>query len=439
MHEQEHLADLAGAVVLGLFGEPEPSGVDGGAGEATGEVEPVGVGECVPLGVVDQVDGGRAQVDRCGWPGFLLLGLDDDRVVLESPWTAAGTVLSLNDLGGQVDRRAFVIASTGTLGAILAQWSGADHTLALPTTGRRFGARDADLFDLRLDALRRLDDTVGSEHVYRGAVVELQMITDRIQNGLYTEETGRRLFAAAAEASRLAGWCAYDEGRHAAAEKHFVTALRAAATSQDRTLSALVLGFWANLRYNAEPRNDPRGALHMIDVALADRSRISSPRVLAMLHARAARAHSKAGESRAAHARIDEALAAYSHAEAIEADLAAMYWISEGELHQVAASSALTLGEPHKALAHFTAAATTVDPYDTERELRGTAIYDARRAGAHLALGELDAAVDVGHRVIRTMGGVESARSTSTLDYLRTQLARHRGVPAIDEFLAVSA
>ncbi|MCX4752531.1 transcriptional regulator [Kitasatospora purpeofusca] len=379
-----------------------------------------------------------ADVDRYGWPDFLYLALHDDGVVLESPWTAAGTVLSLTDLGGHVDRRAFLITSTGALGAILAQWTTADPALALPTTGRRLGASDAQLFELRLNALRHLDDTVGSEQVYQGAVFELQMIRDRIKNATYTEETGRQLFAAAAEASRLAGWCAYDEGRHAAAERHFVTALRAAATAQDPTLGALVLGFWANLRYNAE-KSDPRGALHLIDAAMSDRKKISSPRVRAMLHARAARAHSKAGESTAAYGHIDEALAAYESAEAIEADLPALYWLSRGEIHQVAASSALSLGEPRKALDHFTAAATQEDPYDTEREIRGTVIYEARRAEAHLALGELDAAVAIGHHVIDAMGGVDSARSTSTLGDLRTQLRRHRHVPTVAEFLSISA
>ncbi|MDP9868870.1 MULTISPECIES: hypothetical protein [Streptosporangium] len=67
-----------------------------------------------------------------------------------------------------------------------------------------------------------------------------------------------------------------------------------------------------------------------------------------------------------------------------------MYWVTAGELHQVAASSALSLGEPQRALRHFDAALSHHDPYDTEKEARGTAIYLARRAEAHLALGDVD-------------------------------------------------
>ncbi|MFJ4700593.1 transcriptional regulator [Streptomyces sp. NPDC088768] len=373
-----------------------------------------------------------AAVDLHGWPGFLRLALVDDGPVLESPWTAAGSVQALTTVGGPVDRRTFMLTSTSALGAILTQWAHADPALALPGAGGRLGAEEADFFDLRLTALRHLDDTVGSQQVYRGALFELQMITDRIKKASYSEETGRRLYAAAAEASRLAGWCAYDEGRHTAAERHFIIALRAAATAQDPTLSAITLAFWANLRYAA---GDPRGALHLIDAAMSNRTKITSARVIAMLHARAARAHSKAGEATAAYRRIDEAFAAYAPAEDIKADLPAMYWLTSGELHQVAASSALTLGEPRRALTHFDTALTHADAYDTEREIRGTVIYDVRRAEAHTALGELDAALEIGRRVATTMSSIESARSAEVLTELRKTLARHRDVPAIAEFL----
>lgn len=52
------------------------------------------------------------------------------------------------------------------------------------------------------------------------------------------------------------GWCAYDEGRHAAAERHFLASLRSAASAHDPTLGAVTLAFWANLRY-AAPESQP--------------------------------------------------------------------------------------------------------------------------------------------------------------------------------------
>ncbi|MEV6583390.1 hypothetical protein AB0M92_35190 [Streptomyces sp. NPDC051582] len=64
---------------------------------------------------------------------------------------------------------------------------------------------------------------------------------------------------------------------------------------------------WANLRYSA---NDSHGALHLLDGAFADHRKISSPRMMAMLHARAARAHSKAGTPADACRQIAAAFAA---------------------------------------------------------------------------------------------------------------------------------
>ena len=374
-----------------------------------------------------------AEVDRRGWPDFLLLALDDDRVIVESPWTPAGTVEVLMTVGAPVDRRGFLMTSTSALAAALAQWTTATPaTASMATSGRRIGLETAELFDTRLAALRHLDDTVGARQVYDAAMVELRLITDTLIRASYSTATAHRLFACAAEAARLAGWCAYDAGRHASAERHFITSLRAAGNAQDTTLGAITLAFWANLRYTA---GDPRSALHLIDGALADRRRISSPRVLALLHARAARAHSTAGEPAAAWRQVDAAFAAYAAARLAEEDQPSLYWINHGELHQFAASSALTLGEPKRALEHFTAATTHHDPYDTTREARGTAIYLARQAEAHLALGDVDSALDVANQVIGTVGGVDSVRATSASNDLRNSLSTHQHIPAIRELL----
>ncbi|MEO3976899.1 transcriptional regulator [Streptomyces sp. CAU 1734] len=377
-----------------------------------------------------------ADVHRYGWPDFLRLALDDDRPYLESPWTAAGTVTLLTEVGGPVDRRGFLIASSSTLAAAVAQWTTAEPALATTGRHRRVGHEAANLFDTRLNALRRLDDEVGAHHVYDAALVEIRLITDLLNHAYYTENIGRRLFSAAAEAARIAGWCAYDTGHHHTAERHFITSLRATASAGDTTRGAITLAFWSNLRYST---GDPQGALHLIDGALATRHTIHSPRALALLHARAARAHSTAGDHRNAWQQIDAAFTAYAHADTPEADISSLYWITHGELHQVAASTALTLKTPKKALTHFDAAFTHHDPYDLERELRGTVIYQGRRTEAHIALGDIDAALDTGHQILTTIDGIDSARSTAALHQVRDHLNPHQHIPAVADFLQLSA
>ena len=46
--------------------------------------------------------------------------------------------------------------------------------------------------------------------------------------GVYGEQTGRKLFAATAELTRLAGWTSYDIAAHGLAQRYFVQALRLA-------------------------------------------------------------------------------------------------------------------------------------------------------------------------------------------------------------------
>ncbi|WP_028805919.1 hypothetical protein [Streptomyces sp. 142MFCol3.1] len=113
-----------------------------------------------------------------------------------------------------MDRRKFLITTSVTLGTTVAQWSAAAPAGAAPTAGSRIG-------DDVPDRLRRLDDTVDSGDVYDAARAELRMIRATLKNASFGEGVERRLFAAAAEASRSAGWTAYDSGKAAAAERHY--------------------------------------------------------------------------------------------------------------------------------------------------------------------------------------------------------------------------
>ncbi|MFI1584703.1 tetratricopeptide repeat protein [Embleya sp. NPDC020630] len=365
-------------------------------------------------------------VHRRPWPDWLLAAMPDDRTLLESPWTPTGTIQALDTVGGTVDRRGFLIAGSTTLLTTLDQWAAAEPATAV-THGRRIGARVPDLIDTRITALRHLDDQVGAARAHDAALTELRLVTGLLREGTYTQTTGRRLFTAAAEVSRICGWTAYDTGRHAAAERHFITALRAAASADDADTGALVVTFWANLRYAT---GDPRGALDLLDRALADPRGIHSPRVRALVYARKARAHATAGEPKPAYRAIDSALHAYDTDRAPDDHTGPLYWVNRGEIHQFAASSALTLGDPHRALAHFDEAYRADDAYDPDLEARGAAIYLARQAEAYLALGEIDAAAQMADRTL-DLGGTESARVRDLLTDLGQALNPYPAAAAI--------
>lgn len=377
---------------------------------------------------------GAEAIHAHGWPGWLLLAVPEDHTVLAAPFTTAGTVHALEITGGPVDRRKFLITTTLTLGTAVAQWSGAAPAGAAPTGGHRIDAGVPDLFERRLGDLRRLDDHMGSGEVYGAARTELRLITSTLKDASYSETVGRRLFGAAAEASRCAGWTAYDSGRTAAAERHYASALRAAASAGDLVTGTNTLSFWAIAHYST---GDPRGAVDLIETALTQAPRIGSARMTAMLHARACRAHARAGDTRAADRSANAALDAYAHAGPVQDDPPCVYWFDLGETHKLLGTSALDLGDPKRALAHFQDAfhAHTSEAYDGTAYPRSQSLHLARIAQAHLAMGDVDAAVATARDAVTRMGGVTSARGTNTLDDLRTQLARRRGVPAVADFL----
>ncbi|SDM74109.1 tetratricopeptide repeat protein [Actinacidiphila guanduensis] len=373
------------------------------------------------------------EVQARGWPGWLLCGLQHGDAVWELPWTTAGTMEAL-EVGGPVDRRGFMTASTGVVAAVVAQWATA-LPAAAQASGRRIDAAAADRIDARLTALRHLDDDLGSDVVYDSAVAEMRLARRLLTEFSYTEEVGRRLFASAAEAARLAGWCAYDSGRTDTAEFHYAQALRAAGSAGDATVGAVAAAFWSIVRYNGKPRPDPAGALAMLNTALGQRAGIDSPRVVTLLHIRRARAYSIAGNPTEAYRAVDAALASYERGGRPQDDNGVMYWMTAGEIFQAAGSAALTLGEPTRALDFFTTATTHPDPYNATAEPRGAAIYEARRAEAYLAAGNIEGAVETARQAVALMGGVQSARTTGTLADLHTALTRHRRLPPVADFL----
>ncbi|MFE7268057.1 transcriptional regulator [Streptomyces sp. NPDC057592] len=377
---------------------------------------------------------GPEAIHAHGWPGWLLLALPD-HTLFTLPWTTTGAVHALEITGGPVDRRKFLITTSVTLGATVAQWSASAPAGAAPTAGRHIGSDVPDHFEQRLDSLRRLDDTVGSGDAHDAARAELRLITATLKSASFDEGVERRLFGAAAEASRSAGWTAYDSGKIAAAERHYSTALRAAASADDPVIGANTLAFWAIQHYST---GNPRGAVDLIEAALSQAPRTGSARLTSMLHARACRAHAHAGDIRAADRSANAALDAYENAGPIEDDLPCVYWYNLGETHQLLGSSALNLGNPERALAHFLEASdahTSQEAYNAAAFPRGHSIYLARLAEAHLSLGDIDAAVATAHDAVDRMGGITSARGTHTLEDLRKKPLRRRGIPVVADFL----
>ncbi|NUU21799.1 MAG: transcriptional regulator [Streptomycetaceae bacterium] len=386
--------------------------------------------------LADLLDVPRHDVVELGWPTWLHRAVPD---ALLAPHRATPTALMARRKAGKtVERRRFMItAAASGMALALAPVVPATAT----STGRRVGDDLAALHEQRLVVLRHLDDKVGSGHVYNAAVNEFDMIAEALRTTSYSEATGRRLLAAAADAQRAAGWTAYDSGHSDRAEGHFADAAEDALASRDPEVLATTLSFWAIKLYST---GSPQEAASLVEAAKVHGRATGSARMLAMLHARACRAHARAGDLRASDREANAALDTYSNAIPLAEDLPSLYWVNLGEIYQLLGSSALNLGYPARALDHFQQAATAglaelQESYDGDSFPRGAAIYEARAAEAHLELDAVEQAVAVAHLAVEHMGGVNSARGSTALADLRTKLRVHRGVPEVRNFLEFTA
>lgn len=372
------------------------------------------------------------------WPAWLKLACIREQQLVDAEWSAAITIELLDRVastGGPMDRRGFLVVTGVT--PVLAGAATA-HPAAAQGSGRRVGAATPHLFEQALGVLRRQDDQLGSGQVHASARAQLRLITQTLKTASYTEETGRGLYAAAAEAARVCAWTAYDSGYLGLAEDYYMAALRAAASADEHAVAANTLAFWAILRYS---NGDPNGAADLATHALGRTRRIGSPRMEAMLHARLSRAHARAGQDRASAYAQGAAFDAYDRARSADEDPPCVYWVDLGELHSWAASNAMNLGQPHKALTHYESIPTAhrAEGYDDQAYPRAAALRLTRTAEAHVAVGDLDGAVDSAHQAVDHLGGISSARGTSTLSDLRTKLTAHKTVSVVREFLSRTA
>ena len=376
-----------------------------------------------------------AAYDRvCDTGGVFAAAVAGMDAITAQPWNQAGALTALTDLanGEGVDRRSFVAASSGALAGLVGRWraalvSGEGLTAA---GSRQVPAALIGHIDDRLDHLRHLDDGLGSGVIASHARNELVLLVHLLRTGAYADAAGQRLYALAAEASRQAAWALFDQNQHRAARRYFETALRASATAADPVTGAYAMSFMAIQCYST---GQPSDAVSLLEAAQSAVAGKSTPRMTAMLWMRLARSLSKTGDAqRCAHAlhQARTALAQGPHPD----DPATLYWVTEGEVEMIAGSSALELGNPAEALRRFEASAAANYQGD-DAFPRTNAIYLSRAAEAHLALRDLDAAVQAADHAVRCLGGVDSARSASSVSGLRKKFQQHSAVPVVRDFL----
>lgn len=213
----------------------------------------------------------------------------------------------------------------------------------------------------------------------------------------------RDLFVAAAELAQMLGWSAYDAGRHGAAQRYLVHALRLAREAADNLLGARLL---SNLSHQANYLGAFSHAMHLARAAQAaaatGRGRTSATTV-AMLMAMEARALASLGDasgSAAALARAEQSMGRSNP----DKDPEWIGYFDRAELAGEAAHCFRDLRRPAETGEFSTLALPPGCPPRTR------AFINMVSATAALHAGRLDEAVDGARNAIALAGSLKSSR-----------------------------
>ncbi|MDF3297199.1 regulator [Streptomyces tropicalis] len=275
--------------------------------------------------------------------------------------------------------------------------------------GQRVTAGDIAALRSVGELFRSLDDMYGGGHARQALVRYLEHECEPMLRGTYGEQTGRRLFAAAADLTRLAGWTSYDIAAHGLAQRYFVQALRLAQAAGDRSYGAYVL---ITMSRQAVYLGHGREAVQLARVAQQGLGGSAAPVVQALLHAAEARGHAVLGEVRACTASLARAERSLEAARPGDEVPPWARCFDEAQL-------ADELGHCHRDLQQYRAAAQHAE---RSLQLRAPAYARSRLfsrvvlATARLGLGDLDQACRLG---AEAAGQAADMRSVRANEYVR--------------------
>lgn len=290
-----------------------------------------------------------------------------------------------------VQRRQFMTVMAG-----MALPAGADGVC-------RLGHNDADRLGRHTARLRRLDNILGGGDTYAIYAAEAERTAALINRSAHSQAVGRALRSLLAEQHQLAGWAAFDAGRHSQARAHYRDSRTAAVEADDGALAANALAFVAYQQTTVHADGTDAAS------ASVEQARpVATPRVKALLLERSAWAHAVAGDARTADTALSQA---------------------REELHRP--DDRTELRRPLRAVPVLERVLVTFD--DTHG--RDKALYLTWLASSYLQAREVEQAAATLSRAHELAAGVASVRPSVRITAVARQLQPHRGVPEVAEVL----
>jgi hypothetical protein len=290
--------------------------------------------------------------------------------------------------------------------------------------GQRVTTGDVEALRSVGDLFRTLDQTYGGGHARQALVRYLEHEAEPMLRGLYGETVGRRLFGAAADLTRLAGWTSYDIAAHGLAQRYFVQALRLSQAASDRAYGSYVL---ITMSRQAVYLGHGREAVQLARVAQQGVGSAAAPVVQALLHAVEARGHAVLGEVRACTASLVRAERAL---EAARSGDDVPHWGRTFDEAQLASD----FGHCHRDLQQYRPAAQHAE---RSLQLRSPVLARSRLfarvvlATARLGLGELDQACLLGAEAAQQASEMRSARAVEYVRDFERRLEPYKDAAAV--------
>ncbi|MFF8658170.1 sporulation protein [Streptomyces huasconensis] len=358
----------------------------------------------------------------------------DTSVGLDFPRDRADAVRVATSFWSFVNRRDFL---TGPGFAVTAFTTPVTRWLVTPADeaadhkgSKRVGRADLDELRDAAGEARRWDSKYGGGNWKADSVtVCLKERAAPLLRGSFTDAVGRELFSVTGELSRLAGWTAFDVGRHDVAQRHFIQALRLARAGGNVELGCYVL---TTMAMQSLLRGFASEAVDMAQGAFERAKGQAAPRVLAFTKLIEARAHARERDARTASRALKTSEELLSRAEASSGSEPA--WIDfyhHARLSADAAEVFRDLKNPKAALAWNQQAAAMPSGVFT----RSVGMRLAIVGTAHLQARDLDQGLEFGNRSVDILARVQSSRAKDYVREFNAALAPWRREPPVREFL----
>ena len=292
---------------------------------------------------------------------------------------------------------------------------------------RRVALSDA----ARIDAVTVLYRSVDYEHG-GGALCDdvgrFAEATSALLTHATADATGGQLATAVAAARQLAGWTAFDAGRHQDASRHWLAAERAAQAAHDPRLTARIRYCQARQFQHQRHNQDALETLRLARTDLADRA---TPALLAMILGAEAASLAALGDHQAAITTLAAATARFDRIKP-EREPSWMSFYDRGELlaQHGRVHRDLARTDPRHADVAVTWTQAAIDVFGPQN-VRSTVLNEVGLCSALVLAGEPDEALKVGATVVEHGNRLGSQRVHDRIHNLTRDIpatTRHSGL-----------